>query len=325
MTAFRMDDITAEPGSRAFGYVKVGERPISDVTFPLCVIRSKQDGPTLLVTAGVHPSEYPGMEAAMRLMNNTQPQDLKKGTLVIIPIVNTVGFETAEPNTNPIDNLNLNRIFPGDPNGTISHQLARRLLEVAAKADYLIDLHGGDATEFLQPFTIWHKTGNPEVDKVTERMSQLFNTQFIWRMDELAYGGTFLDQVAGMGKPAVISEAGKVRTYEETDIQSHVKGVENVMRFLGIKQGEPQNVSGIKQKTFTKFWSVISTRGGIVYPLVNPGDQVSKGQVLGQIKNIHGEILEELRSPADGWVRIFFPKRVVNSGSPIFRGWVSPE
>lgn len=325
MAAFSFEGITAEPGGRAFGYVKVGERPLSDVTFPMCVIRSKQEGPVLLVTAGVHPSEYPGMEAAMRLMNTTQPNDLKKGTLVVVPIVNTVGFESAEVNTNPIDNLNLNRIFPGDAGGTISHQLARRLLEVARKADYLIDLHGGDATEFLQPFTIWHRTGKPEVDRVTERMSRLFNTEFIWRMDELAYGGTFLDQVAGMGKPAVISEAGKLRTYEESDIQTHAKGVENVMRFLGFKEGEPQVAAGLQQKEFNKFWSVISTRGGIVYPVAKPGDKITKGQVLGQINNIHGEVLEELRSPADGWVRILFPRRVVNSGTPVFRGWVTPE
>lgn len=324
MTDFSFDGISAEPGGRAFGYVKVGERPISDVNFPLCVIRSKQDGPVLMVTAGVHPSEYPGMEAAMRLMNSTQPKDLKKGTLVIVPIVNTVGFETAEANTNPIDNLNLNRIFPGDANGTISHQLARRLLELAAKADYLIDLHGGDATEFLKPFTIWHKTGKPKVDAVTERMSQLFSTEFIWLMDEPAYGGTFLDQLASAGKSAVISEAGKLRTYEEEDIQVHLKGIENVMRFLGFKAGEPQVTAGLKQKTFTKFWSAISTRGGIIYPAVKPGDKVTKGQLLGQIKNIHGEVLEELRSPANGWVRIFFPKRVINSGTPVFRGWIDP-
>lgn len=325
MATFNFDGISAEPGGRAFGHVKVGERTLSAVTFPLSIIRSKQDGPVLLVTAGVHPSEYPGMEAAMRLMNGTQPEDLEQGTLIVVPIVNTVAFEAAEVNANPIDNLNLNRIFPGDPNGTISHQLARRLLEIAEKADYIVDLHGGDASESLRPFTIWHKTDNSEVDQITERMAQLFNTEAIWLMEDLAYGGTFLDQVAAMGKPAVISEAGKLGTYEESDIQVHVKGLENVMRYLGFKEGEPEVTPGLEQKVYTEFWSVFSTRGGIVYPYAKPGDQVTEGQVLGEIKNIHGEVLEELRSPADGVVRIHFPRRVVNSGAPVFRGWVKPE
>lgn len=325
MAPFNFDGISAEPGGRAFGHVKVGERPISDVTFPLSVIRSTQDGPTLLVTAGVHPSEYPGMEAAMRLMNGTQPEDLKQGTLVVVPIVNTIAFEAAEVNANPIDNLNLNRIFPGEEHGSISHQLARRLLELAERADYIVDLHGGDASEWLRPFSIWHKTGRPDIDRETEQMAKLFNTEAIWLMEDLAYGGTFLDQLAAMGKPAVISEAGKLGTYEEADIQVHVQGLENVMRYLGFKDGEPEIDADLDQTTYTKFWSVFSERGGIVYPHVEPGDRITEGTLLGEIKNIHGEVVQELHSPVNGIVRIYFPRRVVNSGMPVFRGWVNPE
>lgn len=324
MTAFSFEGISARPGERAFGHVKVGERALSDVTFPLSVIRSEQEGPILLVTAGVHPSEYPGMEAAMRLMNGTEPGDLKSGTLVVLPIVNTVAFEAREVNANPIDNLNLNRICPGDPKGTISHQLARKLVELAEYVDCIVDLHGGDASEDLRPFTIWHKTGVPEVDEKTERIASLFNTDFIWLMEDLAYGGTFLDQLAKMGKPAVISEAGKLGTFEESDIQVHVRGLENVMRYLGLKDGEPERRPDLEQRVFTEFWTVISNRGGIVYPEVAPGDRVTEGQILGLVKNIHGEVLEELRCPVDGWVRIHFPKRVVDSGTPVYRGWAEP-
>jgi predicted deacylase len=265
------------------------------------------------------------MEAAMRLMNETEPSDLKCGTLVVVPIVNTVAFEAEEVNANPIDNLNLNRVFPGDPNGTISHHLARKLLELARKADYAVDLHGGDKSERLPPFTIWHKTGEPEIDEKAERIAHLFNTEFIWLMEDLAYGGTFLDQLAQMGRPAVISEAGKLGTYQESDIQVHVKGLENVMRYLGLKEGEPEVPPGLEQKQLTAFWTVVSGRGGIVYPYAEPGDRVTEGQVLGVIKNIHGEVLEELRCPADGWVRVHFPRRLVNTGSPIYRGWLDAE
>jgi len=239
--------------------------------------------------------------------------------------VNVPGFEAAEPNVNPLDNINLNRIFPGDPNGSPSMVMANRLVEEVSKvAECVIDLHGGDITEWLDPFAIWFRSGNDDVDRRSQRMAELYDAKHIWiTSGKYGYPGTFSGELARRGIPSVVCEAGFLGTYREDEIGQHVRGVTNILKDVGTLAGEPQRVHDGPARVFEENFTVATTTGGTMHPKVLPSEPIRKGQVLAEIKNIEGDVVEELLAPADGVVRVLFPKRVVNTGSIVYRGWVT--
>ncbi len=315
--------LTVAPGEKAYGYFDAAETPTATIRIPVAVINGAQPGPVLAVTAGVHGTEYPGIEAAQRIYQETQPAKIR-GQLVMFPLVNVPGFEAAAPNVNPIDNLNLNRIFPGNPKGTASLVMAHRLLEeLAAKAQYHVDLHGGDTTERLNPFAIYRTTGNEEMDKAGETMARLYDTESIWASNaRVGNSGTLTGEMVRRGIPAIVGEAGYLGTYDESEIRVHLKGVRNIMKHIGMLEGKPELSVGEKQRIYGEGWSVDAPTAGIFYPQARPGDIVQPGQPLGVLKNVQGTVVAELLAPVHGLVRVQFPRRVVLSGSPLYKGWV---
>jgi len=112
-------------------------------------------------------------------------------------------------------------------------------------------------------------------------------------------------------------------TYREDEIGQHVRGVTNILKDLGTLEGEPELKHNGAARVFEENFTVATTRGGTMHPRVFPSEAISKGQVLAEIKNLEGEVVEELTAPADGVVRVLFPKRIVGTGSIVYRGWVT--
>lgn len=318
--------VAAEPGEKRVGYLTVLERPASAIRMPVVIINSRRPGPCVVMTAGIHGSEYPGMEAAMRLGRRLEPAGIN-GTLVVFPLVNVPGFEAAEANVNPLDGLNLNRVFPGDPHGSPSQVLAHRLLsEVSRLADYVIDMHGGDAIEWLDPFAIYYVSGNDEVDRRSARMAELYDTKHIWISGGgQGHTGTFTGALTARGIPSVVGEAGFMATYREEEIAHHIRGVTNILKEVGVLAGEPELTRQGLPRYFRRSFTVTASRGGILYPEAKPSQDVREGELLARIGNLEGEVVEELRSPANGVIRTLFPKRVVGTGDMVYRGWVLDE
>ena len=316
--------VAAEPGEKRFGYLTVFERPASDVRIPVGIINGGQAGPRVVISAGIHGSEYPGIEAANRLWRELQPDQIN-GIVVMFPLVNVPGFEAGEANVNPLDNLNLNRIFPGDPKGSPSMVLANRLVEeVSRVAEYVVDLHGGDTTEWLDPFAIYFRSGNDELDRKSARLADLYDTKHIWiTSSKFGYPGTFSGELARRGIPSVVCEAGFLGTYREEEIGQHVHGVKNILKGMGTLDGEPDIRRGGPPQIFEENFTVTASRGGVMHPKVKPSETIKQGQLLAEIKNIEGDVIEELRAPADGVVRVLFPKRIVTTGSIVYRGWIT--
>ncbi len=315
--------LTVAPGAKAYGYFDAAETPTSSIRIPVAVINGNRPGPVLAITAGVHGTEYPGIEAAQRIYRETEPSQIR-GQMVMFPLVNVPGFEAAAPNLNPIDNQNLNRIFPGNPNGTVSLVMAHRILEqLSALAQYHVDLHGGDSTELLNPFAIFRTSDDEPLNRSGETLARLYDTEAIWASNsKVGNSGTLTGEMVRRGIPAIVGEAGYLGTYNEPEIQVHLKGVRNIMKHIGMLDGEPVLTLRNRQRIYSEGWSVDAPRSGIFYPQAKPGDRVEPGQLLGVLKNVQGTIVEELRAPVRGLVRVQFPRRVVYSGSPLFKGWV---
>ena len=141
-----------EAGQKRSGYFTFEEDPsLARYQWPFFSIVGAQPGPTMLITAGIHAAEYTGIEAAIRLGRSIEPADVS-GTIVIVPLLNRPGFYERSIYVNPEDNDNMNRVFPGSPDGTWSERFAHALLtQVIAGVSFAIDLHAGDMIEDLRP------------------------------------------------------------------------------------------------------------------------------------------------------------------------------
>src|SRR6266498_2754725 len=126
--------LSAAAGEKVTGYLDAVEKPASSIRWPVGLINGASDGPRLSITGGVHGTEYVGMEAAIRSFHSIDPRQLR-GSIGFVFIVNVPGFEAAETFANPLDGQNLNRIFPGNPQGTVSFVMAHRLVELLSRSE----------------------------------------------------------------------------------------------------------------------------------------------------------------------------------------------
>src|SRR5258708_35482395 len=156
----------AEGGAKGRGFLVV---PNTAVQIPIGVVNGAQEGPTLMVTAGIHGGEYPCIEAGIRFGREVDAAQVCGQILVSAP-VSVNSFQARQAFVVPEDGKNLNRVFPGKATGTIAEQMAHTLMtEVVPHANAWVDLHGGDIPEALVPFSGIHEAKDP---KVTDQSRQ---------------------------------------------------------------------------------------------------------------------------------------------------------
>ncbi|MFX0210689.1 MAG: succinylglutamate desuccinylase/aspartoacylase family protein [Candidatus Hodarchaeota archaeon] len=319
MSKIQIRNIEVDPGEKIFGYLPVAETPTYTVKLPCGIVNGTNPGLTVSIIAGLHPTEYCGMEAATRLFQQISPTDVS-GALLITPVVNIPGFQVAADHVNPLDGLNLNRIFPGDPVGSISQRMIHVLFdEVIRLADVHLDLHSGEAIEAVPHYAIIPNTGT-ELDEESANLARIYAPH----LNQISgQPGTSTQEASMRLKiPAITAEAGGLGNYDEIDINFHLTGLINVLKYLKILPGHPSTINATPE-IFTGSQSVRASRGGIFYPFVAEGAQVNEGQSLAQIKNIEGDVLETMHSPVQGLVGMFRPKRVKNSGDLAYIIWTS--
>jgi uncharacterized protein len=293
---YSIGPLTVARGERAQGLIPVGTSTYGvELGIPLLVVNGAQEGPVLCVDAGVHGDEYDGQEAIRRVLAETDPATLR-GTLVGIPCMNTPAFE-AGARTSSLDNLNLNRIFPGDADGSYSQRLAATFVEQVVPAiDALVDLHTGGTYGEIAPLVILQ--GGYE-DLATD-LALAAGHELVWKGGK--WGGTVRHPTLEAGKPAITIEVGG-GTYREPNVKLHMNSIRNILRRLGMIDGEAAlrdsytAVSG----TFAR-----SQAGGFFVGRAEPGQRCEKGDLIAHIVDHYGAILEEVRAPQNGivlWTR----------------------
>src|SRR5690242_17862370 len=150
----------------------------NDEPRPVISVCGAKSGPMLFVNAGVHGGEYPAIEAVIRLSKTLDPKKIS-GTVVLMPVLSLPSFRARTPFVCPIDKVNPNRVFPGDPAGSYSEQMTHALIhEFVDHADAYIDLHGGDIPEALVPFIIC-RAGDDEVAKKSKEIAMAFGVPYV--------------------------------------------------------------------------------------------------------------------------------------------------
>lgn len=302
---FNIAGLDMKQGFKTFDEICVTAPDGQTVTLPLYVIRGQKPGPTLCVTAGVHGTEYPGIEAALRLYYDIEADNLS-GSIIGSPMSNFEAFRQRSMFVNPLDNKNLNDVFPGNPSGTITEVIADYLLQqIVGQADYHIDLHSGDVIEDLNPFTFYHRSYTSKVDQCSLRMATVFGLKYITVTETEGAGtsdkGNFYAAASEAGVPSIQPEAGGLGLLREEAVQLHYQGVMNVLVDRGMVEGEMRTAG--HQVIFKRFLRLRSGCDGIFYPMVSPGQQVEQGQLLGTIEDYRkARNLEKFKSDAAGIV-----------------------
>lgn len=326
-------DVRAGAGEKKTGYLIV-QYVTSTIDLPVGIIQGTKEGPMLALTAGIHGCEYAGIDACSRIFRAVEPEKLS-GTVRLCFLVNPPAFQHPTAYVNPLDGVNANRVFPGMREGTITFRMVYACFnEIISKSDYYVDLHGGDLPELLPPHVIFSRIGNKKIDDTSEKMAQAYGLRDICVLEAgkgaapLGSGGSgFVPPTSGTsnfaaldkGIPCITGEVGDAHNYRENDVQIHVDGVLNVMRALGILEGEPAPPP-IDQRIFDKGNMYIQvTKPGVFTPMYGPGDTFRKGDRVGIVTDVFGQTVEEVMSPVDGFVWTLITKRSVDAGDIVYR------
>src|SRR5215469_5834367 len=275
------------------------EVPVVDVT-------GSADGPKLTVIAGVHGCEYASM-AGVRLWSASLAERELHGSVRAVPVLNLPGFEARSPFVMPPDGKNLNRHFPGDPAGSFTERFAHAAFgELIAEADAVVDAHCGDQPEALEPFALYDS--GPAEARAAE-MAVAYGLGYVIRQEpgpDRAVGGTTSAAAAELGIPAIIAEAGGLGLVERAAVDMHVRGLNRVLAQLGMTDEAAPGVNGAGPGTGTptgaptrlrRFVWLRCVHAGWWEPAVQPGESVTRGQVLGTVSTIDGaEVLETIEA-----------------------------
>ena len=286
-------DTKIRPGERVNVDLPVADLYTStSLSMPVKVIRGRQPGPVLFVSAAIHGDELNGVEIIRRLLKLKTLRSIR-GTLIAIPVVNVHGF--LDQSRYLPDRRDLNRSFPGSAKGSIAARLAKLFLrEIVEKADAGIDLHTGAL----------HRSNLPQIranldDPGTFEIATAFGAPVV--INSNTRDGSLRACAAKRGMPILIYEAGEALRFDETGIKTGLRGVLNVMRNM-------QMLPAAKRKPKVSPVVARSTRwvragaSGIVTGKAKLGSTIAKGETIAMISDPLGDEQVRVIAPSDGIV-----------------------
>jgi uncharacterized protein len=301
---FTVGSATAERGQKAYGVLKVPAGVDAGYDIPVAVVHGARPGPVLAVVAGSHGSEYTSIVAVQQLISGTNPAEMS-GTLILVPIVNVPSFEQITPHLNPTDSKNMNRFYPGNPNGTQTERASNAITkEVVEKCDHLIDLHGGDLDENLRPYSYWSVTGNQKLDEASKAIAIAFGLPYIIVSKDRPTdpnASRFLENTATTrGKPSITAEAGRSGPVDAGEVAMLERGVRNVMAHLKMRaQSAAPPVTPI---WIDPLINIAAEQGGVFHPAVDRAANVAKGAKIGVVTDYLNRPLKEIVAPEAGTI-----------------------
>ncbi|MDJ0767001.1 MAG: M14 family metallopeptidase [Myxococcota bacterium] len=317
-SVFEIAGISVGNGEKRSFALEVPRGLDEGTNIPITVVHGSDTGPVLLIVAGIHGYEYPPISALHSVQRELDPDQLA-GTVILVHIANLPSFLARTIHINPIDGKNLNRVFPGDPNGTQSERIAHIITSLLVdRADYLVDMHGGDGNEALRPYVYWPVSGDSAFDQETRSMALAFGIDHIV-VDPVATDGSpsrYTDHTAILrGIHAITTETGQLGNNETVWIDMATDGIWNLLRHLEMVPGQATIVEEVVW--LENYFVIPSPSTGIFEATVRDGYLVSEGGLIGRLLDFFGNPTGEVRAPFSGVVNYVIGTPPINQGEPI--------
>jgi hypothetical protein len=293
----------------------------SGTEIPITTIRGAAPGPVLALIAGNHGYEYPPILALQELRSQIGPARLA-GTIIMVHVANMPSFLGRTVYFSPIDGKNLNRVYPGRQDGTVSERIAYAITtEVIEKADYVLDLHCGDANEWLRPYVYQTVTGRPAMDDAIAGLALAFGIDHILmdrgRPTDPARSLYCSTTAITRGKPALTIESGGLGMSDPQSVDQMVAGILGVLRHLRMIESAAAPPRTPPPVYLDPSAVIASPETGILYAQVERDQTVSKGTELAYITDFFGKVIARVNSPMDGLVLYIVVTPPITRGQPI--------
>jgi len=311
---------SARAGQSASGFIDVPAGVDAATRIPITIVRGAQPGPTLALIAGTHGSEVAPIVALQRVRAIVDPAALR-GTVLIVHVANMPSFLGRTIYYSPIDGKNLNRVYPGKPDGTVSERIAYAITnQIIERADFLVDIHSGDGNESLRPYSYWSPLGlNARADSIARDMALAWGSDHIV-IDTMrprdVRASVYTQNTAQLrGKPALTTETGYLGIAAEDMVQRNVDGVFRLLRYFHMVPGE---VELVRQPLFFDRAEVLrSPATGVWHARVERGQSVQKGALIGVLTDFFGNAQAEIRAPFGGIVLYVVATPAMSQGEPM--------
>jgi uncharacterized protein len=276
------------------------------VKIPLHVRRGQAVGPTVFVTAAIHGDEMNGTGAIRNLVQDDR-LTLRAGSLILVPVLNILGFERHSRYLP--DRRDLNRCFPGLTAGSLTSRMARVIFdEIVARCDYGIDLHTAAIRRTNFP-NVRADLSNPQV----KRLAEAFGCQVI--IVGKGPKGSLRRAACAVGCPTIVFEGGEVCKVEPGIIEWAIRGIRNVLVELDMLAQQPQRPPC--QIVIKKTKWIRADRGGFLQFHVGPGDLVRKDMPMATNASLLGHEQNVLKAPFDAIVIGLTTSPAVSPGEPV--------
>jgi len=315
--ATSLDYFPRNPGTKTNGTIEVARTSAGQsIAIPFVKIDGASNGPTLVVNGAMHGTEIIGTAAISRLYKRSDPSQVS-GRVIGVPILSVWAFEAENRLPTIFDHYDIEQVFPGQLNGSITERLAYVFTSaIASEADYLIDMHGQD--QYWQP-TRAAIAPMPEIvgTDLYEKclgLANAFGVNQVWRIKKPGNIAEVIMQKKSI--PAISTEFGGVADFTKTEgyLRDATNGLENVMRHLGMMTGETREMTSSPQ--IMDLHDVRNKNGGMWWTEARVGDSVRKDQELGTISDpITGDVIESIRSPLDGELALVWCLPMIKPGS----------
>ena len=283
------------------------------IQVPIIIERGKKDGPTLLITGGIHGNEINGIEIVRQLIAKKYNKP-ESGMVICIPVVNVFGF--LNQSRQFPDGRDLNRVFPGSPRGSLASRFAYHIIkEIVPLADYCIDYHTGGDSRFNVPQI---RVGGEDPESLT--LAKVFNPPFIIR--SARKDKSFRATLYKLQKKVLLFEGGKSIHIDKVVTQMGIAGALRVMQHLGMREFEQEIEKLVVKDTepvilHNTQW-LRAKYSGMFHPFVDLGKKVKKGEVLGSISGPFGYFERKIKAPHTGYLICINEAPIVTQGDAIF-------
>jgi len=262
------------------------------VMTPICVVKNGR-GPTALLTGANHGDEYEGSVALFDLARMIDPAKVS-GRIIIVPAMNYPAF-VAGIRTSPIDKGNMNRVFPGDPAGSVTQKIADFFTRVLLpESDFVLDIHSGGRTLDMLPFAAAHLLPDSEQERRCFAGVEAFGAPYSMRMREIDAVGMYDTTVEELGKVFVTTELRGGGTTTAASVAIAKRGVRNFLRHAGILAGkvDPSKTTWLSMEAEGTF--VFCEHAGLVEPHCDLGDKVGVGDPVASVHPIERSGMEPI-------------------------------